>query len=513
MLSFALRRALWAIPTLFGVSLVVFLLTTLLPDTTAEALGRLGRHDVGQRLALEDQRRARFLDLPSLVNDAPVDVRERATQCVAHIVAGDELSESSTATLARLGGAAFPHVLPDFARLPPTERRTIARALSPVAVRMHLADERILHDDALSERFFTTFWDDRAIDFTRPATQRAVARLVNHWSPTREHEVEEVDTFALGDVFEALQRTTDRRTIASLTRVASHVTGRDGVVAESASEERARSQLAEWRSWWFVHRLDYVTLSGSDKFAVALTETRYAKWVLGAVTGQLGLSTRDSVPLGWKLRQRAGVTLILATLSMLVSLAVSIPLGVWMALRRGGLVDRVGALVLFALYAVPTFVVAEALAHLVKGTAAMTLAILTLSLATLSTTTQQQRASLLEALGQDYVRAARARGVGPVRVALVHALRNALLPVVSLAGLKLPVMVGSAFVVEEVFQVPGVGWETLRAIESQDTPWVVVVVLFVAALTTLSLVASDIAMALLDPRAREWQSRAGRASG
>src|SRR6185436_19971412 len=125
----------------------------------------------------------------------------------------------------------------------------------------------------------------------------------------------------------------------------------------------------------------------------------------------------------------------------------------------------------------------------------------------LSALTQQQRASMIDVLGQDYVRAARAKGARTLRVVTVHALRNALVPTVTLAGVQFPVLIGGAFVVEEVFDVHGIGWETLRAIESHDAAWIVAVTLLCAVVTTGCLVASDIAYGLLDPRVRETQTR------
>jgi ABC-type dipeptide/oligopeptide/nickel transport system permease component len=114
---------------------------------------------------------------------------------------------------------------------------------------------------------------------------------------------------------------------------------------------------------------------------------------------------------------------------------------------------------------------------------------------------------MIEALGQDYIRAARAKGARTLRVVVVHALRNALVPTVTLAGVQFPALVGGAFVVEEVFQIQGIGWETLRAIEARDAAWIVAVTLLCAVVTTVCLVASDVAYGLLDPRVRESQTR------
>ena len=110
---------------------------------------------------------------------------------------------------------------------------------------------------------------------------------------------------------------------------------------------------------------------------------------------------------------------------------------------------------------------------------------------------------MLDVLHSDYVRTARAKGLPKWRVLVVHALRNAIVPTVTLAGLQLPLLFGSAIVVEEVFRLPGAGFETMRAVEAHDAAWLVMVVLFTALATMAGLLASDVAHGLLDPRVRE----------
>jgi peptide/nickel transport system permease protein len=140
------------------------------------------------------------------------------------------------------------------------------------------------------------------------------------------------------------------------------------------------------------------------------------------------------------------------------------------------------------------------------------LPIVALATVSLSVMTQQQRASMVEALGQDYIVVARAKGARTLRIAVVHALRNALVPTITLTGVQFPALVGAAFVVEEVFGIHGMGWETLRAIESRDAAWIVAVTLLCAVVTTACLVLSDVAYGLLDPRVREQQIRRRRAT-
>jgi peptide/nickel transport system permease protein len=223
------------------------------------------------------------------------------------------------------------------------------------------------------------------------------------------------------------------------------------------------------------------------------------------------VSAIDGEPIAEKLRDRAPVTLLICALAMLFSWAVAVPLGAMGAWRRGRPFDWVSSGVIFLLYATPTFTVAELLRRVTAGHALggarVALAVAALSLGSVATLSRWQRAAMLEVVRQDFVRTAHAKGVPAWRVAVVHVLRNALMPTVTLAGLHLPVLLGGAFVVEEVFGLPGVGFETLRAIEAHDAAWLMAVVLASAVAVTLGLVASDVACGALDPRVREALSR------
>jgi ABC-type dipeptide/oligopeptide/nickel transport system permease component len=350
------------------------------------------------------------------------------------------------------------------------------------------------------------------VDFTEPAVRRGVQRLVQRGTELREQDLVLVDTFALREVMDAMRTTKDTDALVRLTRVAAHVTGQGRVLPDGAEREQVRAAVSEWSSWWFVHETDYIALRGGEKVAASIAQTRYAKWMLGAATGQLGLSTRDGLPLLDKLVARAPTTLGMALLALLLGLGAAVPLGVLAAWQQGRTLDHVTGGVMLVLYALPTFLVAELLRVRADGLwSELVLPVLALSTVAVAATTQQQRAAMIEALAQDYVRAARAKGARTLRVAVVHALRNALVPTVTLAGVQFPALLGGAFVVEEVWGIHGMGWETLRAIEARDAAWIVVVTLLCAVVTTAGLVATDVAYGVLDPRVRESQSRARRA--
>ena len=122
-----------------------------------------------------------------------------------------------------------------------------------------------------------------------------------------------------------MRQTKDRGALVRLTRLASHVASRDVLIQPEDDAKRVRAVISDWQSWWYVHETDYVALQGGEKVTASIAQTRYAKWVLGAVTGQLGLSTRDGLPIFDKLVARAPVTLGMAMLALLLSAAIGVP--------------------------------------------------------------------------------------------------------------------------------------------------------------------------------------------
>jgi peptide/nickel transport system permease protein len=508
MLRYALRRVLWAVPTLLATSLVLFFVTTLVPASAPPA--------DDDPLAVEAYR-VRLLDLPRFVNPNPRDVRSRAHAALAHVAAGDDAREAGAAELLRLGGAALPYILPQLPALPPDERLRVAASLAPLAARMgHTSEPLEAERPDAAVLFWMHFWDDRELDFTEAAVGRAVERLVEHGSDLRESDLIAMDTFALPEILGAMMATHDPVALARLTHVAHHASRRGITLHRDAGPVEARRAVADWQEWWFVHKADFVPLEGASRATAYVTETRYGKWLLRATSGKLGVSVIDGEPIADKLRDRARVTLLVCVLAMLASWLLAVPLGALGAWKHGGTFDALSSIVLFVFYAAPTFAVAELLRRFAAGAALdgarVTLAVGALTLGSLATLARWQRAAMLETIRQDFVRTAHAKGLPAWRVAVVHALRNALLPVVTLAGVHLPVLLGGAFVVEEVFRLPGVGFETMRAIEARDGAWLMAVVLASAVASTLGLVASDVLAGALDPRMREVLARRAGAS-
>jgi len=256
---------------------------------------------------------------------------------------------------------------------------------------------------------------------------------------------------------------------------------------------------------------------GLDKSPV----TQYFSWLGNALHGDLGYSVRLGEPVLSLILDRFPVTLELAFFSTMTALLVGIPLGVLAAVYRNSPIDFLGRLFALIGLAAPNFLVATVLIYVlsvyfgylpnsgnyvgpatdpVRNLEQIMLPALTLGLAFSASVMRTIRSSMLEVLGQDYVRTARAKGLRDRIVIGRHALRNALIPVVTLTGIEFGYLLGGAVIIEQVFALPGLGRLTLNAIAQRDYALVQGATLFIASVFVLINLLVDLGYAVIDPR-------------
>jgi peptide/nickel transport system permease protein len=249
---------------------------------------------------------------------------------------------------------------------------------------------------------------------------------------------------------------------------------------------------------------------------------QFAIWLGHLLQGDLGQSYFYKMPVATLIGQRLEPTLALATLTIIFAVMVSIPLGVIAAWRFGGWFDR--ALMGFSVmgFSVPVFVLAYILIWLVslqlgwlpvQGYVRISesfflcikhliLPSITLSVIYIALIARVTRASVLEALGEDYIRTARAKGLPEARVLLRHALANAAVPIATVIGIGIAILIGGVVVTESVYAIPGLGRLTVDAVLARDFPTVQAVILFFSFVYVLVNLLIDLSYVFLDPRIR-----------
>lgn len=496
MLRYAFRRLLWVFPSVIGVSIITFYLLSLIPRGDAVPTSM-------------EERRREFDDLPLFVNIEPRDVRTRVTKAKAAMVADHEAPGMSVAEaeaeIVRLGGAALPLLLPELDELAPDVRVRVALALAPLADRMHLDHGGATRDPERVVVFWNRFWAARGIEFRPGTAVNVVNRYARYGTESRAEQLRFLDTFALPALFDALETPEGVVEVERARRIVdmiAHVTERDDRIAETTTAEEASDVVQRWRRWWMVYESDYVRLVGADRVAAFAIQTRYGKWAYEAVAMQLGID-RLGRPLWSELWRRTRVTFTILALGLALAYLLAVPLGSLAAWYRGRALDRaIAAAALVPYAASPALLATAAVGFGVSVESSMTWAIVLLALALMADPLRQQRAELLPALAEDYVKAALARGASRTRVVLVHALRNAMLPVVTRAALELPVALTGCFVLEAALGLEGLGSATVGAVTNNDHRWLMVLAVAGAAWSVFALVLTDIAYATLDPRLR-----------
>jgi peptide/nickel transport system permease protein len=247
---------------------------------------------------------------------------------------------------------------------------------------------------------------------------------------------------------------------------------------------------------------------------------QYGSFLAGLVRGDLGNSLIDDYPVLNEISLRLPRTLELILAGTIIAISVGVPAGVYAAVHRGGAFDRVTSWFTALLLAVPVFVVGTLLVLLFAQTLGLmpaggyvpfaqdpvqhlkllALPAVAIAKGLAAVLFRMTRASTLDALANDYVRTARAKGLSPRRVLTVHVLRNALNPVVTVLGLQMGTLLGGTVLVEYVFNWPGLSTPLLRAVEARDYPIVVGIVLTISVLFLLINLIVEMIHGWIDPR-------------
>lgn len=246
---------------------------------------------------------------------------------------------------------------------------------------------------------------------------------------------------------------------------------------------------------------------------------QYFKWATNYLKGDWGRSFASRGPVSDALLGRLPVTLGIVGSAFLLSLLIAIPVGVISAIKQYSLFDQIATTFAFLGYSLPTFfsglviilvfaikldwfdpVYDSTTTGLWPNLKQSIMPISVLALAGSASLTRFVRASMLEVINQDFVRTARAKGLREKTVIMFHAVRNAMIPVVTIIALQIPEIFGGAIITEQIFRVPGIGSALILAIGGKDTPTVMAITFGIAILVVIFNVIADLVYAFLDPR-------------
>ncbi|MDI6742679.1 MAG: ABC transporter permease [Smithella sp.] len=257
---------------------------------------------------------------------------------------------------------------------------------------------------------------------------------------------------------------------------------------------------------------------------------QYGSWLKKISRGDLGTSfSSDHRPVADKIMERLPITILINFLSLFIIIAVAVPIGVLSAVHKDSLFDKVTTVVVFIGFAVPTFWLALLLMiffgihlgwlpisglrslnyeylgawdRLVDLAKHLILPVFVSAFGGLAGLSRYMRANMLEVIRQDYIMTARAKGLSERQVIYKHALRNALLPAITILGLSIPGLIGGSVIFETIFAIPGMGQLFYMSVMARDYPTVMGILLIGAILTLVGNLIADVAYAVADPRIR-----------
>ncbi len=241
---------------------------------------------------------------------------------------------------------------------------------------------------------------------------------------------------------------------------------------------------------------------------------QYGKFVAEALRGDFGTSFRLGLPASQAVLERLPRSLQLGAAAVFIAVVVGLPLGVFAALRRGSLLDSVSTAGAIAGLTIPNFWMALMMIYLLsvqfkllpptgsEGFKALIMPAVTQSVNLMAVIARMGRSGMLEVLGQDYIRTARAKGVQEPQVITKHALRNAAISLITVTVSSLPGLIGTVVITEVIFRWPGIGSMLFQSVGSRDFPVVLFCTFMLSAVTIATFIFMDILYALVDPRIR-----------
>ncbi len=491
MLQYALKRILWMFPTFFMISMVVFVLINLAPGNP----GAAGAADQQTGSATQSEaviffKRQFDLDKPILVNTrfalTTEDVRElvvtaqalEGTPTPAEVIAAKDALEDYGNYLVR-------HLVVLLAEDPSPEVRRLAAAYLTTAAALPLVSERIGDPTAARD-------ENRA--------RGAFNETIRTWR---------CDPLPTETPAGASEGTRPR-----------------GQGADPACQSDVTTK---WQAWWQAERERY-EYTGAEKVHAFFFDTRFANYWWKLLHLDLGVSPNNRIPVLDTLTDKLKYSVSLSLTAVLLAYLIAVPLGVYSAVRSGSRSDTLLTVGLFVLYSLPTFFTGTVLLKLLAdghpfewfpvggfqsdddklpvttlGQIAdvawhLALPIATSTSVALAALSRYARTGVIDVIRADYIRTARAKGLEEPVVIVKHAVRNGMIPILTLLGGILPVLVSGSVVIEVVFTIPGMGSYLVDSINLRDYNAVMAVLLASAVLTLVGILISDLSYALVDPR-------------
>lgn len=556
MTQYILKRLLLMAATLFGIAVITFGVTRLTPGEPAAVAQRPSANSKGgYDSLLEQNRRNLGLDRPMFFNLRFEDRTWLARQALEDFCRPTLFWQDSAERNLRMAGAiALDPALERIDALLKAEGRVdhrlkpstdpqriidrddcVARILDLMS---SLAGEAPAEIESIDRDAQIAFWrawvEERRPRWTEDAVRASAEGYLAGSLPIA--DVVSRGGYAVPYLMQALQDGDDeaqRRANAALSTLTgfSYLTSPDNWAAEKNDVVR------RWKSFYVRDRARFLDYGPASDFLNIFRNTQFGLWFGQIMRLDFGESYKYRRSVNAVIVERLPITIVLSVLSIFFSYLLAIPLGILSAVRRYTPDDKIVTMLLFVLYSLPTFWVGQmALLALTGGPSPIpgtewpeifptrgvnadgldwrtgnpkavldmlwhvTLPTICVTYGSLAFISRQMRSAMLETLNEDFIRTAHAKGLSPRTVIFRHALRNSLIPIITISAGLLPDLIAGSIVVESIFNIPGMGLLAFESILNRDYPVINAILFFSAALTLVGILLADISYALVDPR-------------
>lgn len=557
MFVYIVKRLLLMVVTLFGITIITFVVTRLTPgEPSVVAQSASSEASGGYEAALEQNRRNLGLDKPLILNLNFEDRDYAAREAVKDFLrparfwrqdARRRLTLSSTIALRpaldmierlqETGGSVDHELQPTN---DPLRRIDIDESINRLVELLPLL--ALDKPDAVAElesrpakiEFWRSWVEAHQGRWQEEQVRTAVESYLNGQSDLNNVRIR--GGYAVPYLMDAIDSGDEELAL----RANAALTGLTGFDYLGSSEnwlERRGEVITRWKSFHSREKIRYSDYGAVGHTINIFANTQFGVWFRQTVTLDFGDSYKHRRPVMTLIKERLPVTFILAALSIFFSYLISIPLGVFSAVKRYTPGDQVATVILFVLYSLPVFWVGQMLLMSLTGGPSpwpgvewpdlfparglnsegynwreggfrdildllwhLVLPTICLTYGSLAFLSRQMRSAMLEVLNEDFVRTARAKGLSGFAVIFKHALRNSLIPILTLSAGLLPELIAGSIIIESIFTIPGMGLLSFEAILNRDYPVINAILFFSAVLTLIGILLADLSYALADPR-------------
>ena len=375
--------------------------------------------------------------------------------------------------------------------------------------------------------YWKKWWNENSSRYTQNKAIIAVQNFLKN--PKQTQEILVLGTLCVEELLKHFF-TAEKNLQNAISQVLSRILKKTWNMDNTTSKEEREKNIYRWKSWWKYNEERFIQFPWYRDMFRIFTNTQYGMWLIKIITFDFDESYTYKRPVLTLIAERLPVSIQLSVFSIILTYLLSIPLGIFSATHQNKMSDKITTVTLFVLYSLPSFWVASMLLLFFTGGGNfpnlfparylhsigaenfglvhyildwlwhLFLPVFCLTYGSLAYLSRQMRVGMLDVIRQDYIKTARAKGLSEKLVIYKHALKNALIPIVTILSAILPALIGGSIIIEEIFSIDGMGRLAFEAIMNRDYPIINAIAFFSAFLTLLGIFVADLLYAVVEPR-------------